>query len=178
MRYIHSRGLIHRDLKPENILVNCDGHALISDFGTSRFELDDATLTPGTGTVHYAPPELFQEEIPYTTKVDVFSLGSVMYEIILGFPVFPYSMSPFPVMRMVLTGEMPPIPIQCGHFMAGLIGRCWSLKAEDRPSMESIFGQFQSTGFTIIPGANPITVREYCLGVLAWEAGCRLSTES
>jgi serine/threonine protein kinase len=178
MRYVHSRGLIHRDLKPENILVNGDGQALISDFGTSRFELDDATLTPGTGTTHYAPPELFQEEIPYTTKVDVFSLGSVMYEIILGFPVFPCSMPPLPVMKMVLAGDMPPIPIQCGDFMEGLIRRCWSLKAEDRPSMEDIFDEFQSNEFAIIPGAIPNTVREYCLAVLAWEAGCQLSTEN
>jgi hypothetical protein len=101
-----------------------------------------------------------------------------MYEIILGFPVFPDSMFPFPVMKEVLAGDMPPIPSQCGHSMAGLIRRCWSLKAEDRPSMEDIFGEFQSNEFAIIPGANPTTVREYCLGVLAWEAGCQLSTKN
>jgi hypothetical protein len=91
MRYVHSRGLIHRDLKPGDIFVNGDRPTLISDFGTSRFELDDATLMPDTGTIQYAPPELFQDRIPYTTKVDVFSLGSVIYEIILGFPVFKVS---------------------------------------------------------------------------------------
>jgi hypothetical protein len=101
-----------------------------------------------------------------------------MYEIILGFPVFPCSMPPFPVMKKVLAGDMPPIPSPCGDFMAGLIRRCWSRKAEDRPSMESIFGEFQSNEFAIIPGAIPGTVREYCLGVLGWETGCRLSTEN
>jgi serine/threonine protein kinase len=142
MRYIHSRGLIHRDLKPTNILVNADGHALIGDFGTSRFELDEATLTAQTGTVHYAAPELFQDTIPYTTKVDIFSLGSIMYEIILGFPVFPQSIRPFPVMRKVFSGDMPGIPMSCGKFMQGLIPRCWSRKPEDRPFMEEILPHY------------------------------------
>jgi hypothetical protein len=62
--------------------------------------------------------------------------------------------------------------------MAGLIRRRWSLKAEDRPSTEDIFDEFQSNDFEMIPGGILSTVHEYCLAVLAWEAGCRLSTEN
>jgi serine/threonine protein kinase len=175
MRDIHSRGLIHRDLKPGNIFISADGHSLIGDFGTSRFEFDDATLTSDTGTPHYAAPELFQETTPYTTKVDVFSLGSVMYEIILGFPVFPSSLQPFPIMRQVLAGDMPPVPIECGKFMQGLIRRCWAKNPEERPSMHEIFNEFQSNQFEIVPGAMSDTVREYVLGVIAWETSSTLS---
>jgi serine/threonine protein kinase len=64
------------------------GHALIGDFGTSRLEVDDATLTTEAGTVHYAAPEMFNEgELTY--KADVFSFGLVLYEILVGSAVFP-----------------------------------------------------------------------------------------
>jgi serine/threonine protein kinase len=157
--------------------VNGDGHSLIGDFGTSRFELDDATFTSDAGTAHYAAPELFQDTIPITTQADVFSFGSVLYEIILGYPVFGPSEPPCPIMRSVLAGDMPRVPEECGKFMQNLIPRCWSQKPEDRPSMGDIFNEFQTNGFEIIPGVIPNNVREYVFGVIAWETSCDLQRE-
>jgi serine/threonine protein kinase len=156
-------------LKPANILINGDGWALISDFGTACCETHDSTLTPDTGTIHYAAPELFYEDRECTTKVDVFSFGSILYEILLEKPVFEASMMPFPVMRELLAGRMPPIPEACGGRMQNLIRRCWSMKPECRPSFDAILGKFGNNGFDIVPGAERRRVGEYVEGVSKWE---------
>jgi mitogen-activated protein kinase kinase kinase 7 len=168
---------MHRDLKPSNILINELGHPLISDFGTSRYEWDDATMTGDTGTVNYAAPEMFREGV-YTSKIDVFSFGLICYEILVGSAVFPESMAVFPILRQVMKGDMPPIPGRCGKFMQSLISRCWSLDPKSRPSFADILVELQLNHFDNFPGADPRLVREYITGILAWEAGYSLSRES
>jgi serine/threonine protein kinase len=174
MRFVHSHGIMHRDLEPSNILISDLGHALISDFGTSRSEWDDATLTCETGTVNYAAPEMYCDE-EYTSKVDVFSFGLILYEILVGCAVFPACMQPFPIMRQVLTGTMPAIPAKCGKFMQSLIARCWSMNPQSRPSFEAIFVELQLNGFDNFPDADPRVIREYVTGILAWEVRYELS---
>jgi serine/threonine protein kinase len=175
MRYVHSRGIMHRDLKPSNILINDLGQTLIGDFGTSRYECDDATWTGDTGTVHYAAPEQYQDKEGYTSKVDIFSFGLILYEILAGAAVFPVSMTPFQIMRQVLKGDMPSIPERFGEFMQNLIPRCWSMDSQSRPSFEDIFLELQSRDFNIFPGADRRVIREYVTGILAWEARSALS---
>jgi serine/threonine protein kinase len=176
MRFVHSQAIMHRDLKPSNILINDLGHTLIGDFGSSRYEWDDATLTGDAGTVNYAAPERFKDG-EYTNKVDVFSFGLIAYEILVGSAVFPYSMYPFPIMKQVLSGDMPSIPAQCGSFMQNLIARCWSMDPESRPSFADIAVELQSNNFDNFPGADPSVIREYVTGILAWEARCALSKQ-
>jgi hypothetical protein len=170
MRFVHSSGFIHRDLKPGNILLNGLGEALIADFGTTRPEQNDHTWTAETGSVHYAAPEQYQAEIKCTNKVDVFAFGSIVYEILVGVAVFPSSMEAFPVMRLLLKGEMPTIPDQCGSLMQKLIPRCWSMDPSKRPSFDDILNEIQAANFAIIPRAHPKTIRDFLVGILAWEA--------
>jgi serine/threonine-protein kinase len=99
MRFVHLNKIIHRDLKPSNILLRSNGRALIGDFGSSRFENDDGTLTGCSGTVHYAAPELFEESGFVSRKADVFGFGLILSEIVSGFAVFPRSLEPFEAIR-------------------------------------------------------------------------------
>jgi serine/threonine protein kinase len=176
MRFVHSSGFVHRDLKPGNILLNEHGETLIADFGTTRRTEQDYTWTPEGGSVHYAAPEQYQDEIECTNKIDVFAFGLILYEILVGCAVFPSSMEPFPVMRILLAGEMPTIPEKCGHFMQNLIPRCWSMNPEDRPSFDEILNEFQAANLAIIPGADPEQIRGFLVGVLAWETRSHLAT--
>jgi serine/threonine-protein kinase len=90
----HEAGVTHRDLKPENLMLNRDGVVKILDFGLARLPGQApadmaATGTSGTisgtlsGTLPYMAPELFRGEAA-TWATDIFSLGSVFYELFCG----------------------------------------------------------------------------------------------
>jgi serine/threonine protein kinase len=169
MRYIHSKGIIHRDLKPSNILINDCGESLISDFGIARETSNDHTLTPDAGTVHYSAPELFDGDAVCTPKVDVYSFGLILYEILTGSAVFSSSLSPFEVIRKHRSQEYPPVPDLCGSFMQKLIPSCWSHDPKKRPSFSEIFKICQSVNFCIVSGADRSLVIKYVNAILDWE---------
>jgi serine/threonine protein kinase len=166
MRFVHSKGYIHRDLKPGNILINGRGESLISDFGTVRSETYDATLTPECGTVYYSAPECFIEGASFTKNVDVFSFGSILYEIITEKAVLPPSTAPFDVIRTFRSGKMPDVPDSCGPLMQKLIPECWSENPESRPSFDRIIADFENADFQIIPEASRTEVRRYVTNII------------
>jgi mitogen-activated protein kinase kinase len=168
MRYIHSRRIIHHDLKPSNILVNGKEHVWICDFGASRSE-DDETPENGTGTVGYAAPEQYKEGVVCTTKCDVFTFGLVLYEILVGVPVFPPSGSQFDVIRRLHHRDLPVLPANHGELMQTLLVDCWKQDPTDRPSFAEIFDRFDAADFQILPGADHMRIRGFAEGILAWE---------
>ncbi len=84
MAYVHERELVHRDLKPGNIHVQPDGHIKIMDFGLVRLGWSDMTAAGAVmGSPRYMSPEQMRGET-VTVQSDVFSLGSVFYELMSG----------------------------------------------------------------------------------------------
>ena len=84
LAYAHDKGVIHRDLKPQNILVTNDHHAKLTDFGLLRAEESTMTMTGEiAGTPAYISPEELKGEKP-TFASDIFSLGTVLYELFTG----------------------------------------------------------------------------------------------
>lgn len=88
MEKIHSRNIMYRDLKPENVLIDVDGHIKISDFGLSKqIRKRDETSLTFCGSPEYLPPEmLFGQE--HSRLVDFYTLGCLIYEMMVGFPPF------------------------------------------------------------------------------------------
>ncbi|HEX5181010.1 MAG TPA: protein kinase [Gemmatimonadaceae bacterium] len=89
--HAHRQGIVHRDIKPENIMLQ-DGHALVADFGIGKALSDvagDALTQVGTsvGTPAYMSPEQAVGE-PIDGRSDVYSLGCVLYEMLVGEPPF------------------------------------------------------------------------------------------
>ncbi|MBL0169823.1 MAG: protein kinase [Gemmatimonadaceae bacterium] len=88
--YAHRRGIIHRDIKPENILLH-DGRAMVMDFGIALAvsaaaggRMTETGLS--LGTPHYMSPEQATAEKEITPRSDVYSLASVLYEMLAGEP--------------------------------------------------------------------------------------------
>ena len=91
--YAHAQGVVHRDIKPENILLHA-GEAVVADFGIARAL--DAAMTGGRtltetgitlGTPHYMSPEQITGDVVGPLS-DVYSLGCVLYEMLVGSPPF------------------------------------------------------------------------------------------
>ena len=86
LRELHSRGIIHRDLKPANIMVRDDGTMAIADFGIAKKLQDAAEQTHHGelfGTPYYLAPELIEGQ-PASERSDLYSLGIIFYEMLVG----------------------------------------------------------------------------------------------
>ena len=92
LQYAHERGIVHRDIKPENILL-MGGHALVADFGIARAvsQAGGEKLTQtgmAIGTPHYMSPEQSLGSEHVDARSDIYSLGCVLYELLIGQPPF------------------------------------------------------------------------------------------
>jgi len=94
IKYLHDQNVAHRDLKPENILLKEKGDAAgikITDFGLSKIFADDAAgeviMKTACGTPGYVAPEVLGHE-SYTSQVDQWSIGVIVYILLCGFPPF------------------------------------------------------------------------------------------
>ena len=118
--HAHRHNLIHRDIKPENILFE-EGHALVADFGIARAisEAGARETSPGVvlGTVDYMSPEQEQGRPDLDGRTDVYSLGLVLYEMLIGEPPGPdHGVDS-------LTGRRRDVPVGVVRVLRGALAR-------------------------------------------------------
>lgn len=114
LTHAHAAGIVHCDVKPENIMVAGDGAVKLLDFGLSKRLLvgphnqtrsqaaaEDAITG---GTLGYMAPELL-DGTPVDERCDVFALGAVLFELIVGHPAF-HGVTPTPPLAAVLRGDL------------------------------------------------------------------------
>jgi eukaryotic-like serine/threonine-protein kinase len=90
LEYAHQMGIIHRDLKPANLFLAADGRVKIGDFGLAR-DLNRGRLTlegQTVGTCRYMSPEQITGDSELTGAVDLYALGCLIYEMLVGRPPF------------------------------------------------------------------------------------------
>ncbi len=111
--YAHQRGVIHRDIKPSNIMITPDGVVKLTDFGIAK--LAGAATTAGLilGTPSYMSPEQALGK-PLDGRSDIFSLGSILYEMITGEQAFPGSQASTVMYRIVHEPPSPMAALQPG----------------------------------------------------------------
>lgn len=106
LQHMHRKHVIHRDIKPENILVGIHGELKLSDFGWSVHAPNTRRLTK-CGTLDYLPPEMCDPQRsnqPYDEKVDLWSLGVLLYEFLVG--EAPFEDTPALTQRRITRADM------------------------------------------------------------------------
>lgn len=130
----HSKNILHRDIKPENIFSNEDGNYKLGDFGVSRILSVAPTSKASTGvcTPEYAAPEQLSGK--YDTRVDIYSLGLVLYELSNGNRL-PFATSSYITEKEVqerMLGKPLPPPRNVSKELAAVILKACAFKPEDR----------------------------------------------
>jgi serine/threonine protein kinase len=138
--HAHAHGILHRDLKPSNILVDDSGNPHVLDFGLAkRFETDqtqvDLTVGGGfVGTPAYASPEQLRGSLKLDARSDIFSLGLLLHEVLLGGSPYGRERSCMEVMRR-LEGGAPLVPRQIPGLdqeLSKVVQKCLAIDPEDR----------------------------------------------
>ncbi|RMJ03498.1 Serine/threonine-protein kinase ark1 [Fusarium euwallaceae] len=137
LRYLHRKHVIHRDIKPENILLGIHGEIKMSDFGWSVHAPNNRRKTM-CGTLDYLPPEMIKPGTTdnyYNEKVDLWSLGVLAYEFLVG--EAPFEDSPIMTQRRIARADMA-VPKWVSPEATDLIKKLLVLDPEKRIPLDEI----------------------------------------
>ncbi|KAF1811658.1 glycogen synthase kinase-like protein-3 beta [Eremomyces bilateralis CBS 781.70] len=102
LAYLHSQGICHRDIDPQNLLLDpATGILKLCDFGSAKILENNEPHDSYLRLKYCRAPELIFGATNYTTKIDVWSAGCVMAELILGHPLFPCDSSIDQLVEMI-----------------------------------------------------------------------------
>jgi len=167
LAHAHSQGVVHRDIKPGNILFLA-GNAVIADFGIARLhDADGKSRTKTTdlipvGTPHYMSPEQADGDRPVDGRSDLYSLGCVLFEMLVGHPPFEgrtnaevlqrHALDPVPPIRTVRT----PVAAE----VEAVVMRAMEKMPADRyPNARTMLEAIEAA-MVANPGPLPVRVRQ------------------
>jgi eukaryotic-like serine/threonine-protein kinase len=135
----HAAGVVHRDLKPANVLLGRGGRVVLTDFGIARAMEDQVegglTRTHGmVGTPQYMAPEQLTEE-PVDARTDVYAVGLLLYEMLVGEPAFQHVTSLKAAYERLR--QPPPDPRERRSVpqpLAELVRQCLARAPQERPA--------------------------------------------
>ncbi|XP_018323262.1 leucine-rich repeat serine/threonine-protein kinase 1 isoform X2 [Agrilus planipennis] len=176
IEYLHRQHIIYRDLKSENVLVwempppfvdhpDRPVHIKVADYGISRLTLPSGTKGFG-GTEGFMAPEImrYNGEEEYTEKVDCFSFGMFIYELLTLHQPFEGHES---VKEYILEGGRPPLTYRetiYPSYCLDLMVLCWSQHPKDRPSASQIVSVASAPEFVHL--SDVVSLR-HCASVVA-----------
>ncbi len=164
--YAHRQNIIHRDIKPENILMQ-DGRPIVADFGIALAvsaaaggRMTETGLS--LGTPHYMSPEQATAEKDLTARSDVYSLGSVLYEMLTGSPPHVGSSAQQVIMKIVTDTARPVTEIRKSvppHVAATTAKALEKLPADRFVSAAQFAAALADPTFTTAGAAQPAAVQ-------------------
>jgi serine/threonine-protein kinase len=144
LAYAHERGIVHRDIKPANILIS-GRHALVADFGIARAIGEDGESLTRTGlsvgTPHYMAPEQSAGDREVDHRADIYSVGALLYEMLVGEPPFTGPNARAVIMRSVTERPRPVSDARDGvpPALEAAVMRALSKSPADRPQTAAEF---------------------------------------
>uniref|UniRef100_A0A3B4AVJ7 Protein kinase domain-containing protein n=1 Tax=Periophthalmus magnuspinnatus TaxID=409849 RepID=A0A3B4AVJ7_9GOBI len=147
MEYLHNltQPIIHRDLNSHNILLYEDGHAVVADFGESRFlqSVDEDNMTKQPGNLRWMAPEVFTQCTRYSVKADMFSYALCLWELLTGEIPFAHLKPAAAAADMAYHHIRPPIGYSIPKPISALLMRGWNSSPEDRPEFSEVVSNLE-----------------------------------
>ena len=142
MEYLHNMPLpiIHRDLNSHNILLEENGHAVVADFGESRFlrSNDEDNMTKQPGNLRWMAPEIFTQCTRYSVKADMFSFSLVLWELLACELPFCHLKPAAAAAETAYHGSRPPISVSFPKPLVAILHRGWHPNPDERPEFREI----------------------------------------
>ncbi|XP_037325696.2 serine/threonine-protein kinase TNNI3K [Pungitius pungitius] len=147
MEYLHNltQPIIHRDLNSHNILLYEDGHAVVADFGESRFlqSVDEDNMTKQPGNLRWMAPEVFTQCTRYSVKADMFSYALCLWELLTGEIPFAHLKPAAAAADMAYHHIRPPVGYSIPKPISALLMRGWNACPEDRPEFSEVLSNLE-----------------------------------
>ncbi|XP_028564777.2 serine/threonine-protein kinase ULK2 isoform X1 [Podarcis muralis] len=189
MRILHSKGIIHRDLKPQNILLsyanrrksNISGIRIkIADFGFARYLQSNMMAATLCGSPMYMAPEVIMSQ-HYDAKADLWSIGTVIYQCLVGKP--PFQANSPQDLRMFYEKNrnlIPSVPRETSASLADLLLGLLQRNQKDRMDFEAFFSHPFLDQVSTVRKSCPVPVPTYTGSVSGSSCGsspsCRFAS--
>lgn len=170
MRILHSKGIIHRDLKPQNILLSYANRRKssitgirikIADFGFARYLQSNMMAATLCGSPMYMAPEVIMSQ-HYDAKADLWSIGTVIYQCLVGKP--PFQANSPQDLRMFYEKNrnlIPSVPRETSAYLADLLLGLLQRNQKDRMDFEAFFSHPFLDQVSTVKKSCPVPVPTY-----------------
>ncbi|MBT2231353.1 serine/threonine protein kinase [Nonomuraea sp. NEAU-A123] len=178
LQAVHEQGIVHRDVKPGNLLVQRDGTLVLTDFGIARSDVANRLTDAGMvlGTAAYCAPEQ-AEGAPVTPAVDIYALGVVAYECLVGQRPFDGESAVTIALKHIREAP-PPLPVDIPRSVRTLVERALSKDPLARyPTARAMSETARkiAAGETPAPEPAPVTGATMAAPMEAYQTGSRQS---
>ncbi|XP_005298225.2 serine/threonine-protein kinase ULK2 isoform X3 [Chrysemys picta bellii] len=188
MRILHSKGIIHRDLKPQNILLSYASRRKssvsgirikIADFGFARYLHSNMMAATLCGSPMYMAPEVIMSQ-HYDAKADLWSIGTVIYQCLVGKP--PFQANSPQDLRMFYEKNrnlLPSIPRETSAYLADLLLGLLQRNQKDRMDFEAFFNHPFLDQVSTVKKSCPVPVPTYAGSISGSSCGsspCRFAS--